>query len=176
MFFDNWETVGRTIVVGALGYVVLVVLLRVTGKRTMSKWNAFDAVVTIALGSTFATMLLSKQTALVEGVVALALLIGLQYAITAASVRSRGTQRWIKSEPALLLRDGRFLDETLVAERVTRDEVVAAVRASGQASLGKIAAVVLETDGSFSVIASIDGDASALDNVRGWRPDARTDR
>lgn len=168
MIFDNWETLYRTLVVGLLGYAVLVAFLRSTGKRTMSKWNSFDAVVTIALGSTFATMLLSKQTALAEGVLALALLIGVQYVITWGSVRSTRVRRWIKSDPTLLLRDGRFLDEMLRAERVTRDEVLAAVRASGQATLSEVAAVVLETDGGFSVIARIDREPSALANVRGW--------
>lgn len=63
---------------GVLAYVALVVLLRVSGKRTLSKMNAFDLVVTVALGSTLATVLMAKDVALAEGVFAFALLIGLQ--------------------------------------------------------------------------------------------------
>jgi uncharacterized membrane protein YcaP (DUF421 family) len=82
MFFDSWMGLLRVVVVGTLAYVILVLLLRVTGKRTLSKMNAFDLVVTVALGSTLATVLLSKDVALAEGVVAFALLVLLQYAIT----------------------------------------------------------------------------------------------
>ncbi len=77
MFFQNWSGLLRTVVVGVLAYVALVALLRVSGKRTLSKMNAFDFVVTVALGSTLATILLSKNVALAEGVVAFAVLISL---------------------------------------------------------------------------------------------------
>ncbi len=87
MFFGSWYSLLRILVVGVLAYVALIVLLRVTGKRTLSKMNAFDLVVTVALGSTLATVLLSKDVALADGVVAFALLIGLQFIITWLSVR-----------------------------------------------------------------------------------------
>ncbi len=66
-FFDSWETLLRTLTVGVLSYVVMVVFLRMSGKRTLSKMNAFDFVVTVALGSTLATMLLNRNVALAEG-------------------------------------------------------------------------------------------------------------
>ena len=53
LFFNSWNDLGRVLVLGVLGYVSLVLLLRVSGNRTLSKLNAFDFVVTIALGSTF---------------------------------------------------------------------------------------------------------------------------
>ena len=68
MFFDSWAGLLRVLVVGTLAYAALVLLLRVTGKRTLSKMNAFDLIVTVALGSTLATVLLSKDVALAEGV------------------------------------------------------------------------------------------------------------
>jgi uncharacterized membrane protein YcaP (DUF421 family) len=58
----------------------------------------------------------------------------------------------VKSEPALLLHRGEFLDSALRRERVTRQEVLAAARSSGARTLGEVSAVVLETDGSFSVV------------------------
>jgi uncharacterized membrane protein YcaP (DUF421 family) len=70
MFFDSWTGLGRVLVVGTLAYFALVLTLRVSGKRTLSKLNAFDLVVTVALGSTLATVLLSKDVALAEGLLA----------------------------------------------------------------------------------------------------------
>ena len=168
MLFDSWTGLGRVVLVGALAYVALVLLLRISGKRTLTKLNAFDLVVTVALGSTLATVLLSKTVALAEGALALGLLILLQYAIAWLSVRSPGFQAMIKAEPTLLLCRGRFLAVAMRAERITRDEILAAVRASGAADVGKVAAVVLETDGSLSVIADAPGAAQwgALDTVR----------
>ncbi|MBL6458440.1 DUF421 domain-containing protein [Belnapia sp. T6] len=152
MFFDNWTGLLRVVVVGILAYTALVLLLRVTGKRTLSKMNAFDLIVTVALGSTLATVLLSKDVALAEGITAFALLVLLQYAITWLSVRSDRVRSFVKAEPCLLLSDGRFLHAAMRRERVTEDEVQAAARAQGIASLDDVAAAVLETDGSFSVI------------------------
>jgi uncharacterized membrane protein YcaP (DUF421 family) len=168
MLFDSWAGLGRVLLVGTLAYATLVVLLRISGKRTLTKLNAFDLVVTVALGSTLATVLLSKSVALAEGAVALGLLVSLQYAITWLSVRSPGFQSVIKAEPTLLLFRGRFLSAAMKAERITREEVLAAVRASGSADAAQVAAVVLETDGSLSILADGDGAgrSPALDTVR----------
>ncbi|MGE0698998.1 MAG: DUF421 domain-containing protein [Hyphomicrobiaceae bacterium] len=154
MFFDGWSGLLRTLVVGALAYASLVILLRISGKRTLSKLNAFDLVVTVALGSTLATVLLSKDVALAEGVLALALLIGLQFMIAWLSTRSTAIESAVKSEPTLLLREGRFLEQAMKRQRVTRSEVLAALRSSGIEEPVAAAAVVLETDGTLSVVPS----------------------
>ncbi len=166
MFFDSWSGLGRVLVVGVLAYSALIFLLRVSGKRTLSKMNAFDLIVTVALGSTLATVLLSKDVALLEGVLAFALLIFLQFVITWLSVRSEAVQGFVKAEPALLLHRGRFLHHAMRAERVTEEEIRAAVRAQGIASLEEVDAVVLETDGTFTVLGSVgSAEISALKGV-----------
>lgn len=143
------------LIVGTLAYLSLVLLLHVSGKRTLSKMNAFDLVVTVAIGSTLATVLLSKDVALADGVAAFTLLIGLQYVITWLSVRSRRVENLIKAEPSLLYFNGRFL-EAMKSERVTEAEVRAAVRSQGLSEMESVAAVVLETDGSLTVLRNQD--------------------
>ncbi len=168
MFFDGWYDILRMVVVGSLSYAGLVLLLRTTGKRTLAKMNAFDLVVTVALGSTFASTLLTSSVSLAEGVGAFALLCGLQYAVATLSVRFERFQGFVKAQPSLLFYKGAFLDRTLRGERVTREEVLAAIRANGAASLSAIDAVVLETDGTFSVVSgSPDGTVSTLNYVQG---------
>lgn len=152
VFFTGWDGLLRTLVVGILAYVVLVVFLRVSGRRTLSKMNAFDLIVTVALGSTLATVLLNKNVALAEGALAFALLIGMQYVVTWASVRARWVRQLVTGEPVMLMYQGRFLSSALRRARVTQDEIRAAVRAAGLADLQGAEAVVLETDGSFSVV------------------------
>ena len=152
MFFDSWAALGRTLVVGTLAYAALVLILRISGKRTLTKLNAFDLVVTVALGSTLATVLLSRDVALAEGVLALALLVFLQFVITWSSYRWPAFQRVIKAEPRLLLHRGRFLEDAMRAERITREEILAALRAAGASDTSRVAAAVLETDGSITIV------------------------
>ena len=168
MFFDGSTDLIRVLIVGSLAYIGLVAFLRVSGKRTLAKMNAFDLVVTVALGSTLATVLLNSDVSLSEGLLAFVLLCSLQYAVAWLSVRSRGFREIIKSEPALLLRNGEYLRGAMRRERVTEDEIRAAVRASGHSDPLQVAAVVLETDGSFSVVAEASASPDALDAV-GYR-------
>ena len=165
MFFNGWENIFRTIIVGVLAYAGLVFLVRISGKRTLAKMNAFDLLVTVALGSTLATILLSKDVALAEGMTAFGVLIGLQYTIARLSVHSEMVRNLVKSDPRLLFYQGRFIDSALKAERVTRQEVYAVIRAQGIAQLDQVEAVVLETDGSFTAISRTAGPATALETV-----------
>ena len=168
VLFQGWQTVARTVVVGVLAYFALVVLLRVSGKRTLAKMNAFDFVVTVALGSTLATILLSKDVALADGVAALAVLILMQYVVAWLSVRSQVVRKLARSEPRLLVRRGKLLDRALAEERVSRDEVLTAIRSEGYSELERIDALVLETDGSFSVVTSAEPGASGMKFVQGF--------
>lgn len=170
MFFDTWSGIGRVLLVGCLAYGGLVVLLRVSGSRTLSKMNAFDLVVTVALGSTLATILLSRDVALVEGLTAFALLVGLQFAITWLSVRSTWVSRLVKSEPRLLVFRGQVLDRQMRAARVGDGEMRAALRQQGVADMADVAALVLETDGSFSVVRR-GGDDPAIPVLADVRPE-----
>jgi len=168
LFFDDWAGLVRVATVGVLAYAGLVLLLRISGKRTLSKMNAFDLVVTVALGSTLATILLSSSVALAEGLLAFALLIFLQFAVTWLSVRSVAIRRAVKNEPKMLVYDGELLRDALRSERVTEEEVEAAVRQQGLADLKEVGAAVLETDGSVTVVPRSGlGRASALPDVAG---------
>lgn len=174
MFFNGWYPLLRILVVGALAYAGLVLLLRISGKRTLSQMNAFDLVVTVALGSTLASTFVSRNVALLEGLLAFAVLISLQFIITWASVRFPAVQRLIKARPRLLAYDGELMEDALRSERVTRVELDAAVRSQGLPGIGATHAVILETDGTITAICSREGmdDYGALDPVRGV-PDDR---
>jgi uncharacterized membrane protein YcaP (DUF421 family) len=146
----------------------MIVLLRVSGKRTLTKMNAFDFIVTVALGSTLATVLLSKDVAVADGLLAFALLIFLQLGITWLSVRSKGFSKLIKAEPALLVFRGKFLTEAMKAERITEEEILAVLRSNGVAKVEQADAVVMETDGRLSIIKKVESfqaESSALSNV-----------
>ena len=151
-FFSNWAGLIRIAVVAPLAYAALVLVLRVSGKRSLSSFNAFDLVVSVALGSTLATVILSKDVALAEGVVAYILLLGLQYLLAWLSIRSSRISSWTLAEPTLLVRRGQILREQVRRALLTEMDIAAAVRSQGSAAIVDIDAVILEADGSLSVI------------------------
>lgn len=164
-WFPGWGVLARTALVGIAAYVTLVLVLRVSGKRTLAKLNAFDLIVTVALGSTLASVLTSQTVAWAQGALAFALLVALQYAVTWLSVRSPRVRGLVRSEPTLLVHRGALLEGRLRAERITPGEIEAAVRARGLARVADADAVVLETDGSLSVVPARpvgDHDAAAV--------------
>ncbi|WP_119421200.1 DUF421 domain-containing protein [Desertibaculum subflavum] len=151
MLFQGWEGIIRTVLVGVLAYATLVLFLRISGKRTLAKLNAFDLVVTVALGSTLSAILLQESIALTEGATALVLLIAMQFLVTFLSVRSRAFAGAIRSEPALLARGGAYCDGAMKRERITRDEALSAVRAAGGHGVENVETMILESDGTISV-------------------------
>lgn len=154
LLFDGWDPVLRVLAFGPLAFVSLVLLLRISGKRTLSKMNAFDFVVTIAIGSLFATVVINENVSLITGVTAFAVLIAAQYVVTWISVRSDSFERFIKSEATLLYRNGQMMSKALRRVRVTEREVEAMTRRIGLPNLDEAAAVILEADGSVSVVRS----------------------
>jgi len=152
IFFSGWMSLLRILIIGTLAYALLIGLLRTAGKRTLSKMNAFDLIITVSLGSTLATALLSRDVSLADGVVAFVVLIGLQFAVSWSSVRSRWVRELVTGEPRILLYRGEPLPSALRRARVSQEELQAAIRAAGLGSRREAEAVVLETDGSFSVI------------------------
>ena len=163
MFYDNLNGLVRVLVVGPLAYVWLIAILRVTGKRTLAQLNAFDFIVTVALGSTLATVILSNSVSLAEGALALVLLAVLQLVAAWASVRVPLVRRAITDEPTVLLRDGQLDRAALHQQRISEPSLLQAVRGAGCGGLELVAFVVLETNGKLSVIpASSRGTGSAL--------------
>jgi uncharacterized membrane protein YcaP (DUF421 family) len=151
IFFQNWQGIVRTVVIGALAYTTLIVFLRISGKRTLAKLNAFDLVVTVALGSTLSAILLQESIALAEGAVALALLIVMQFVVTFTSVRWPRFASAVRAEPTLLVRNGEMCREAMRRERITEGEALSAVREKGGQNLGEVETLILESDGSLSV-------------------------
>jgi len=150
--FGGWPGVLRVLIIAPAAYAALVLTLRLSGKRTLSKLNAFDLIVTVAIGSTLASIITSKSLALLEGLAALFALVLMQFVVTALSVRFQRIDRIMKAEPTLLLRDGQLLPRAMRRERITEGEIQAAARASGVLQLGMLEAVFLETDGSLTAL------------------------
>lgn len=169
MIFDSVTGLIRIGLITVLAYAAIILVLRVSGKRTLSKLSAFDFIVTIALGSVLATVILSADVVLLEGILAFSLLALLQGCVARLSVVSRFIRAATRSQPTLLVRDGVCLQSAMSDERITADDIATAVRQSGIGRLEEVGAVVLETDGSLSVLK---GTSAEMDLLRGVRDGA----
>lgn len=146
------DTFSRMIGIGFGSYIFIVLVLRLSGKRTLSKMNAFDFIVTVALGSVLANIIVNHETLLWEGLVAFCLLVFLQYISTWLSVRSTKVRSLLKSKPALIYYIEDYDEDKMRKERITKIEIMQAIRKDGYVSLDEIAAVILETDGTLTVM------------------------
>ena len=168
IFFESWSKLGRSLILAFLAYAALVFLLRISGKRTLSKLNVFDFVFVVALGSTLATTILSPGTTLADGLTAFIVLIALQVCLSLLCVYSHRVDMIVNGEPTLLMHRGNFLDEAMKRERVTKEEILASLRNNHIKDFNDVDSVVLETDGTFSVVwRSIGSECSSLIDVDG---------
>jgi uncharacterized membrane protein YcaP (DUF421 family) len=169
MLYEDWATLARTLLAAPLAYVALLLVVRISGKRALAKLNAFDLVITVALGSVLASVAVTPDVTLASGAAAFALLVGLQYLIALLSARKGAFQRLVKARPTLLVRDGAVVGDALAGQRVARSEILQVLRQHGLASLDECAALVLETDGTMSVVTQRPADhrTSTLADVEG---------
>lgn len=162
-WFAGWEPIAHILVVGSLGYIALVLLMRISGKRTLAQMNSFDFVITVAIGATFAGVMLTRAVALAEAVTAFALITALQYAVSYMETHTKWFGSVVMSAPTVMAYGGRIIPSALRRERVTEDEVIAAVRKNGYGDLAQTAAVVMESNGQLVVLGPDRfGDGSAL--------------
>jgi uncharacterized membrane protein YcaP (DUF421 family) len=152
VFLERPNYLLKMVLVGLVVYVILIFYLRISGKRSLSKWNSYDFIITIALGSTFASVLTGKEMTIAAGAASIGFLIFTQYLLTWIAVRSDSFEKMIKGSATILFKDGEFIEEKMKKARVPRTEVESAARSNGFGDLSLVAAVVLETDGTFSVI------------------------
>lgn len=143
-------------------YAMTVAMVRISGKRTTSQMNNFDWVVTVAMGSLVASGMVSKSTSVTTVAFAIALLLALQWIVTRSVLASRFVESAVKADPRLLVGDGRPIESAMRAERVAMSELLAAAREAGCRDLDDVAALVLETDGTFSVFAKADRSGELL--------------
>lgn len=151
LFFKDWESLWHILVCATISYLALIVFIRISGKRTLAKLNAFDFVVTVTLGSTLSSMILAKVT-IAEGAVALIVIIVLQYLLAWLAKEAPVMEKAINSSPTLLFYDGVFLEDAMKKEVITREEISAAIRKFRIERIEDVKAVVMELNGEITVV------------------------
>jgi uncharacterized membrane protein YcaP (DUF421 family) len=143
-----WEFVLRAVVV----YVVLLAMIRISGKRSMGQFTPFDVLLIVLLGNAVQNSLLGKDQSLVGGLLLAAVLISLNWLAGFATSRYRRAERVIEGVPVVLARDGKLFDRVLRRELVSENDFDEALRQNGELALEDVELALLETDGRISVV------------------------
>ena len=143
-----WEFVLRAVVV----YIVLLALIRVSGKRSMGQFTPFDMLLVVLLGNAVQNALLGEDHSLLGGLLLAAVLVALNWTIGLVSSRSRVAERLIEGEPVVLARDGKLFPKVLRRELVSQNDFDEALRQNNQLALDEVEIALLETDGRISVV------------------------
>lgn len=146
------EALLRIVVVGSLAYFSLIILLRISGKRTLAQLNAFDFIITVAIGSTLGRLMTAKNVSLAESITAFFTLISLQYLVSWITVRSETFNYLVTTTPKLLYFRDRFLYKAMQEQRVSKAQLLAVVRNNRIGSLQEVDAIVMESAGTITVI------------------------
>jgi Predicted membrane protein len=156
MFFHTWANIERVLLVSASMFVLIVLMLRVVGQQALAKMSGFDLVFTVTLGSVVANVAVTRTIPLLDAVVAIFAVLLLQETTRWLQARNLRVHHLVRQPPALLLWDGKLLEQKLRDSSVSADEVRAAIRSKGLSSLSEVRAVLLENNGEFSVIPKSD--------------------
>ena len=152
MFFHSWGAIGHVVLASMIVYLLIVAALRVVGEQALAKMSGYDMIVTITLGSVVATVAVSRDITISEGVAALLTLLGLQEMVRRLQSRFLAMHHLVREPPRVVVWDGKLLDDRLLQSNISADEVRAAIRREGYSAVEQVLAVILENDGDWSVI------------------------
>ena len=155
LFFKDWESLYHIAICALVSYLALFLFIRISGKRTLAKLNAFDFVVSVTLGSTLSSMILMKVT-IAEGCVALVVIIALQYLLAFLAKKSHTMENVINSTPSLLFYNGTFIESAMKRELITEEEIYAEIRQYRIERIEDVRAVVMELNGEMTVVKKSD--------------------
>jgi uncharacterized membrane protein YcaP (DUF421 family) len=142
-----WEFVVRAVVV----FLFLLVMLRLGGKKHIGELTPFDLVVLLIVSETVQGSLIGDDTSLIGGLLASGTLFVLIFVVNYVSWRSKNAERLFEGVPKILVRNGQVRGLALIQERITRSELIEALRREGCTSLSRVRFAVLETDGTITV-------------------------
>lgn len=147
----DWTQLGWT-ALRALGvYALMLVVIRIMGKRTIGNFSAFDLLVALMLGELVDEIIYGDVTA-AQGLVAVLTLAALEYANSWLSFASPAAAALLEGKATAIVRDGQLLRDGMRKERMNEDDVMAALRLQGVDGPRSIRLAMVETDGEVSVL------------------------
>ena len=142
------EIVARTSIV----YLTLLVGLRLTGKRQVGQLTPFDLLLLLLLSNAVQNAMVGPDTSVWGGLIAAGTLFAMNTVVASFTRRSGAAARLVEGTPTLLIRHGSVLEENLSQERITREDLLRALREHGIDDVTVVRSAILEVDGTISVL------------------------
>lgn len=142
-----WEFIARAVIV----YVALMLMVRLSGKRTVGQFTPFDLLVVMLLSEGVSNSLSGEDNSVVGGLIVAGTLVLLNVIVAVTSARSKKVEAVVEGTPVLVARDGRIFHDVLKREHVGVGDMDKALR-EADCDLDNVKCAFLETDGSISVL------------------------
>lgn len=142
-----WEFIAR----GAVIYLVLLALVRLSGKRAVGQFTPFDLVVVLLLSEAVSSGLSGGDNSVTGGLIVAATLIGLNLGLGFLTSRSRRAEEFLEGREVLLGRNGVLYEDVMRRQRVSEADMHKVLR-ENDCLLEEMRCAFLEADGSISVI------------------------
>jgi uncharacterized membrane protein YcaP (DUF421 family) len=142
-----WEFIARAVIV----YVALMLMVRLSGKRTVGQFTPFDLLVVMLLSEGVSNSLSGEDNSVVGGLIVAGTLVLLNVIVAVTSARSKKVEAVVEGTPILVARDGRIFHDVLKREHVGVGDMDKALR-EADCDLDNVKCAFLETDGSISVL------------------------
>jgi uncharacterized membrane protein YcaP (DUF421 family) len=143
-----WNIALRTAII----YVVILVGLRLSGKREIGQMTVFDLVALLLIANVVQNAMVGNDTSLTGGIVAAAVLLVLNALVSQLRFRSPRLRRLVEGSPTVLVLHGEAVTANMRREGIDEDTLEAALREHGVNEIGDVEMAVLEIDGSISVV------------------------
>lgn len=142
-----WELVIRAVVV----YVVLLILIRLTGKRQIGQFSPYDLVLLLILSNAVQNSMNAGDNSLVGGLILALTLVSLNYLVGLLTFKSRKVEAFVDGRPQVLIHDGKLFEDIMVEAQITHTELMSSLRESGYFSIAEVGLAILENNGRISV-------------------------
>ena len=151
-----WEKILRSGVV----YLFLLLAFRFTGKRQVGQLTPFDLVVLLIISNVVQNAVIGNDVSLGGGLIGAVVILALNFLVVEVTYRFKPMRRLMAGEPTLLVHNGKIFRDRMERERISMEDLEAALRKSGVASVEKVRYAVLEENGQISVIPKTVSDPS----------------
>ena len=156
----NWESVLQIVLRTSVIYVLVLVGIRLTGKREVGQMTPFDLTLLLLLSNAVQNAMVGQDSSLLGGIVAAIVLLGLNYLLAEVAGFNRRFRKLVQGSPTLLIHNGQCIADHIAKEHVSMDEINRALREHGISEVQDVALAVLEVDGAISVLKYDDVPAS----------------
>ena len=150
-------------------YLLVMVLVRASGKRAVGQFTPFDLILLILIGNAVQNGINGGDNSLTGALIMATTLIALNYLVAFMTSRSARVERVVEGVPVVLARNGRLFEAVLRRELVSRDDFQESLRMNGLDDVADVELALLETNGTISVVPREGGNAGRAPPRRGGR-------